>query len=75
MNANVDHNCCQFLLDFGMKVGWKKLATICRNYEINLLEIPFEKLKIIVKNYQEQSLHQLELKFLPVISTNFDGKF
>ena len=58
-----------------MKLRWKKLATIFRNYEIFLLEAPFVKLKTIVKNYQEQGLHQLEPKFLPVISTNFDGNF
>ena len=53
----------------------KKLATICRNYEIYLLEVPFVKLQTTVKNYHEQGLHQLELKFLPVILTNFDGNF
>ena len=53
----------------------KKLATICRNYEIYLLEVPFVKLQTTVKNYHEQGLHQLELKFLPVISTNCDGNF
>ena len=58
-----------------MKVRQKKFATICRNYEICLLEVPFVKLKTTVKNYHEQGLHQLELKFLPVISTNFDGNF
>ena len=51
------------------------MATTCRNYEIYLLEIPFEKLKTTVKNYHEQGLHLLELKFLPVISTNFDVNF
>ena len=50
------------------KIGlrWKKLATICRNYEIFLLEVPFVKLKTTVKNYHEQSLHQLECG--PVLS-------
>ena len=52
-----------------------KLAKICRNYEIFFLNVPFVKLKTTVKNYHEQGLHQLELKFLPVISTNFDGNF
>ena len=31
---------------------WKKLATICRNYEIFLLKVPFVKLKTIVKTRQ-----------------------
>ena len=53
----------------------KKLATICRNYKIYLLEVPIIKLQTTVKNYHEQGLHQLELKFLPVISTNFNGSF
>ena len=53
----------------------KKLATICRNYETYLLEVPFVKLQTTVKNYHEQGLHQLQLKFLPVILTNFDGNF
>ena len=48
---------------------------MCRIYEIYLLEVPFVKLKTTIKNYHEQGLHQLELKFLPVISTNFDGNF
>ena len=36
------------------KIGlrWKKLATICRNYEIFLLKVPFVKLKTIVKTRQ-----------------------
>ena len=51
------------------------MATICRNYEIYLLEVPFVKLQTTVKNYHEQGLHQLELKFLPAISTNCDGNF
>ena len=58
-----------------MKLRWKKLAKICRDHEIFFLEAPFVKLKTIVKNYHEQGLHQLELKFLPVISTNFDDNF
>ena len=58
-----------------MKVRWKKLATICRNYEIYLLEVPFGKLKTRVKIYYKHGLHHLELKLLPVISTNFDGNF
>ena len=58
-----------------MKVRWKKFGTVCRTYEIYLLEVPFVKLKTTVKYYHEQGLHQLELKFLPVISTNFDGNF
>ena len=58
-----------------MKIRQKKLAKIGKNYEIFVLEVPFVKLKTTVKNYHEQGLHQLELKFLPVISTNFDGKF
>ena len=37
--------------------------------------LPFVKLQTTVKNYHEQGLHQLELKFLPVISTNCDGNF
>ena len=55
-----------------MKVRQKKLAKICRNFKIFLLEVPIVKLKTTVKNYHEQGLHQLELKFLPAISTNFD---
>ena len=51
------------------------MATTGGNDEIYLLEVPFVKLKTTVKNYHEQGLHQLELKFLPVISTNFDGNF
>ena len=51
------------------------MSTMCRIYEIHLLEVPFVKLKTTIKNYHEQGLHQLELKFLPVISTNFDGNF
>ena len=39
----------------------KKLATICRNYEIYLLELPFVKLQTTVKNYHEQGLHHLKL--------------
>ena len=58
-----------------MQVRYKKSAKICRNYEIFFLKVPFVKLKTTVKNYHEQGLHQLELKFLPVISTNFDGNF
>ena len=58
-----------------MKERKKKMATTCRNDEIYLLEVPFVKLKTSVKNYHEQGLHQLELKFLPVISTNFDCNF
>ena len=58
-----------------MKVRQKTLARICRNYEIYLLEVPFVKLQTTVKNCHEQGLHQLELKFLPVILTNFDGNF
>ena len=58
-----------------MKVRWKKVATICRNYRIYFLEVIFVKLKTTIKNYHEQGLHQLKLKFLPVISTNFDGNF
>ena len=58
-----------------MKVRQKKLAKICRNYEIFLLKVPFVKLKTTVKNYHEQGLHQLKLKFLPAISTNFDDNF
>ena len=51
------------------------MATTCRNDEIYLLEVPFVKLKTTVKNYNEQGLHQLELKFLPAFSTNVDGNF
>ena len=51
------------------------MAKICRNYEIFILEVPFVKLKTTVKNYHEQGLHQLKLKFLPAISTNFDDNF
>ena len=51
------------------------MTTICKNYESYLLEKPFVKLQTTVKNYHEQGLHQLELKFLPVISTNFNGSF
>ena len=29
----------------------------------------------IVESYQDEELHQLELKFLLVISTNFGGNF
>ena len=46
-----------------------------RNYEIFLLEVPFVKIKTTVKNYHEQGLHQIELKFLPAILTNFDDNF
>ena len=58
-----------------MKVRYKKLGTICRNHEIYLLEVPFGKLKTRVKIYYKHGLHHLELKLLPVISTNFDGNF
>ena len=58
-----------------MKERKKKMATTCRNDEIYLLEVPFVKLKTSVKNYHEQGLHLLELYFLPVISTYFDGNF
>ena len=51
------------------------MAKICRNYETFILEVPFVKLKTTVKNYHEQGLHQLELKFLPAILTNFDDNF
>ena len=75
MKANVDQSYCLFLIDFGIKVKKKRLATMCRNYEIYLLEVPFVKLKTTIKNYHEQGLHQLELKFLSAISTNFDDNF
>ena len=58
-----------------MKVRYKKLGTICRNHEIYPLEVPFGKLKTRVKIYYKHGLHHLELKLLPVISTNFDGNF
>ena len=58
-----------------MKVRYKKLGTICRNHEIYPLEVPFGKLKKRVKIYYKHGLHHLELKLLPVISTNFDGNF
>ena len=58
-----------------MKVRYKKLGTICRNHEIYSLEVPFGKLKKRVKIYHKHGLHHLELKLLPVISTNFDGNF
>ena len=58
-----------------MKVRWKKVAKICRNYEIYHLEVPFMNLITTVKNYHEEGLHLLELKFLPIILTNFDGNF
>ena len=58
-----------------MKERKKKMATTCRNDEIYLLEVPFEKLKTRVKIYYKHGLHHLELKLLPVISTNFDGNF
>ena len=59
-----------------MKVRCKKLGTICRNHEIYLSEVPFiRKLKTRVKIYYKHGLHHIELKLLPVISTNFDGNF
>ena len=58
-----------------MKVRYKKLGTICRNLEIYPLEVSFGKLKTRVKIYYKHGLHHLELKLLPVISTNFDGNF
>ena len=58
-----------------MKERKKKMAATCRNDEIYLLVVPFVKLKTTVKNYHEQGLHQLELKFLSAISTNFDDNF
>ena len=58
-----------------MKVRYKKLGTICRNHEIYPLEVPFGKLKTRVKIYYKHGLHYLELKLLPLISTNFDGNF
>ena len=58
-----------------MKERKKKMATTCRNDEIYLLEQPFVKLTTSVKDYHEQGLHLLELHFLPLISTNFDGNF
>ena len=54
IESNVNHNCCQFLIDFGMKIRWKKLATICRNYEFYLLEVSFVKQKTTIKYYHEQ---------------------
>ena len=51
------------------------MATTCRNDEIYLLEVPFVELITTIKNYHKQDLHELELKFLPVISTNFDFNF
>ena len=58
-----------------MKVRYKKLGTICRNHKIYPLEVPLGKLKKRVKIYNKHGLHHLELKLLPVISTNFDGNF
>ena len=58
-----------------MKVRYKKLGTICRNHKIYPLEVPLGKLKKRVKIYNKYGLHHLELKLLPVISTNFDGNF
>ena len=58
-----------------MKVRYKKLGTICRNHEIYPLKVTFGKLKTRVKIYYKHGLHHLELKLLPVISTNFDGNF
>ena len=58
-----------------MKVRYEKLGTICRIQEIYPLEVPFGKLKTRVKIYYKHGLHHLELKLLPVISTNFDGNF
>ena len=51
------------------------MAKICRNYKIFLLEVPIVKIKRTVKNYHEQVLHQLELKFLSAILTNLEGNF
>ena len=47
------------------------MAKICRNYEIYHLEVPF--MNLITTH--EEGLHLLELKFLPIILTNFDGNF
>ena len=58
-----------------MKVRYKKLGTICRIHKIYPLEVPLGKLKKRVKIYNKHGLHHLELKLLPVISTNFDGNF
>ena len=58
-----------------MNVRYKKLGTICRNHEIYPLKVPFGKLKTRAKIYYKHGLHHLELKLLPVISTNFDGNF
>ena len=53
----------------------EKLTKISRIYEIYFLEVPFVKLKTTVKNYHEDVLHQLKLKLLPAISTNFEDNF
>ena len=58
-----------------MKVRYEKLGTICGIQEIYPLEVPFGKLKARAKIYKKHSLHHLELKLLPVTSTNFDGNF
>ena len=54
-----------------MKVRWKKLATICRNYEIFLLKVPFVKLKTIVKTRQNYETF-LSMKFIFLFQNYID---